>query len=154
MLCPPPSTLSSHITHVISRKTFYQTPSLTLQPHTTLATFRRRSGLPRDPEDILDFLTLSSNTTCESARWNPARPTILTSQRHTRPRSIGAQPTKTSDITQSKRLAWWVRIVPPYMLCSSTIKFFLSEKTVGEFPPVDFITKKEKLYTVHTYIGG
>jgi hypothetical protein len=32
--------------------------------------------------------------------------------------------------------------------------FFLSEKTVGEFPTVDFITNREMLYTVHTYIGG
>ena len=38
-------------------------------------------------------------------------------------RSTEAQPTKATGLTQPKRLAWWVRTAPPYILGSPTINF-------------------------------
>jgi hypothetical protein len=49
---------------------------------------------------------------------------IPTRQCLNRPRSNGVQNNKDLSLTQPKRLTWWARIAPTFMLCSPTINFW------------------------------
>ena len=76
-----------------------------------------------------DSRDLLSHSPVHADARDGEEPAIPTSRRPTKPRSTRAQPTKVSGLTQPKRLAWWVRTSPPYMLCSPTINFRCGTKS-------------------------
>jgi hypothetical protein len=62
------------------------------------------------------------------AQQIPARPAIPTSWCPIRPRSTRVHNNKVLGLTQPKRLAYWVRTAPTYMLCSPAINFWCGTK--------------------------
>jgi hypothetical protein len=62
-------------------------------------------------------------THCKRAQRNSDREFIPMCRRLNRPRSDGVHNNKSLGLTQPKRLAWWVRTAPTFMLCSPHNQF-------------------------------